>query len=91
MRLVIVLAGAFGFLTVILGSLAWNKPVETSLVNGTISAFVAGILLRWWMKLWITSLEQVSRQEEMAAHLDQLETEAEQMQAGSNPSEPGQR
>lgn len=81
MRLVVVMAGAFGFLTVVLGSLAWNKPLEVSLVNGAISAFVAGILLRWWMKLWISSLEQVSRQEEMAATLDQLEAEAEQAQA----------
>ena len=89
MRLVVVLAGAFGFITVLLGSLAWNKPIEVSLVNGAISAFVAGILLRWWMKLWISSLEQVSRQEEMAATLDQLETEAEQAQSGMKPSEPG--
>ncbi|MBI4659601.1 MAG: hypothetical protein HY735_12240 [Verrucomicrobia bacterium] len=88
MRLVVVIAGAFGFMTVVLGSLAWNKPIETSLVNGAISAFVAGILLRWWMKLWISSLEQVSRQEELAAHLDQLETASEQAQSGSKLSEP---
>ena len=86
MRLVVVMAGAFGFLTVVLGSLVWNKPLEVSLVNGAISAFVAGILLRWWMKLWISSLEQMSRQEEMAATLDQLETDAEQAQSGIKPN-----
>ncbi len=86
MRLVVVMAGAFGFLTVVLGSLVWNKPLETSLVNGAISAFVAGILLRWWMKLWISSLEQVSRQEEMAATLDQLESDAEQARSGTKPN-----
>ncbi|MBI2947928.1 MAG: hypothetical protein HYY23_09790 [Verrucomicrobia bacterium] len=89
MRLVVVMAGGFGFLTVVLGSMAWNKPIEMSLVNGAISAFVAGILLRWWMKLWITSLEQVSRQEEMAATLDQLEADAEQARTASKLSESG--
>lgn len=87
MRLVVVLAGAFGFITVLLGSLAWNKPIETSLVNGALSAFVAGILLRWWMKLWISSLEQMSREDEMAARLDELETEASQVQSGTKSSE----
>jgi hypothetical protein len=90
MRLVVVMAGAFGFLTVVLGSLVWNKPLEVSLVNGAISAFVAGILLRWWMKLWITSLEQVSRQDELAATLDQLEADADQAQSGAKSSEFGQ-
>jgi hypothetical protein len=85
MRLVVALAGGFGFLTVVLGSVAWNKPIEVSFVNGAISAFFAGILLRWWMKLWISSLEQVSRQDEMAATLDQLEAK----QAESNLSESG--
>ena len=90
MRLVVVMAGAFGFLTVVLGSLVWNKPLEVSLVNGAISAFVAGILLRWWMRLWITSLEHMSRQDEMAATLDQLESDAEQAQSGGRSSELGQ-
>ena len=86
MRLVVVMAGAFGFLPVALGSLVWNKPLEVCLVNGAVSAFVAGILLRWWFKLWISSLEQMSRQEEMAATLDQLETDAEQAQSGNKPN-----
>ncbi|MBM3840923.1 MAG: hypothetical protein FJ398_23810 [Verrucomicrobia bacterium] len=85
MRLVVAMAGAFGFLTVMLGSLVWSKPIEVSLVNGMISAFVAGILLRWWMKLWISSLEEASRQDEMAATLDQLEAE----QSESKLSESG--
>jgi hypothetical protein len=85
MRLIVVLAGTFGFFTVLIGSLAWEKPLETSLVNGIISALVAGILFRWWIKLWISSLEQVSRQGEISAQ--QTQNEAEQ-QSGSKPSEP---
>jgi hypothetical protein len=84
MRLIVVLAGAFGFFTVVIGSLAWEKPLESSLVNGIVSALVAGILFRWWIKLWISSLEQVSRQGEISAQQSQNELE---QQSGSKPSE----
>mgnify|MGYP001616437049 CR=1 FL=1 len=87
MRLIVVLAGGFGFFTVLAGSLAWEKPLEASLVNGIVSALVAGILLRWWMKIWITSLERVSREDEMSARLDQIETEMTKQQSASKPSE----
>ena len=75
MRLIIVIAGAFGFGTVVLGSMSWGRPLDVSMVNGIVSAFVAVILLRWWMRIWITSLEEVSRQEEMSVHLDELDAE----------------
>lgn len=75
MRLIIAIAGAFGFATVVLGSMAWERPLDVSVVNGIISAFVAAILLRWWMRIWISSLEQVSRQEELEVHLEGLEAQ----------------
>jgi hypothetical protein len=81
------MAGGFGFLTVLAGSLAWEKPFEISLVNGIVSALVAGILLRWWMKLWISSLEKVSREDEMSARLDQIEMETTKQQSASKLSE----
>jgi Co/Zn/Cd efflux system component len=87
MRLIVVMAGGFGFLTVLAGGMAWEKPFEISLVNGIVSALVAGILLRWWMKLWISSLERVSREDEMSARLDQIENEATKQQSGSKLSE----
>jgi hypothetical protein len=83
MRLVVVLAGTFGFLTVIAGNLAGEKSLEASLVNGIVSALVAGLLLRWWMRLWISSLEQVSREDEMSARLEEIEDK----QSGSKQSE----
>lgn len=88
MRLIVVLAGAFGFGTVLLGSLVWDKPLDSSLVNGIASALAAGLLFRWWMKLWISSLEQVSKEDEMAATLDQIESEQISQPIGSKPSEP---
>ena len=84
----VALAGAFGFGTVLLGSVAWDKPLESSLVNGFVSALAAGLLFRWWMKLWISSLEQASKEDEMAAHLDQIESESISQPMGSKSSEP---
>ena len=87
MRLIVVMAGGFGFLTALAGSLAWEKPLETSLVSGIISALVAAILLRWWMRIWISSLERVSREDEMSARLDEIETEMTKQQSASKQSE----
>lgn len=89
MRLVVVLAGAFGFLTTVAGSLLWGKPFEICLVNGIVSALVAAILLRWWMRVWISSLEQVSREDQLTAQLDQMESSSTQEQSDSNLSEAG--
>lgn len=61
---------------VLAGSLAWNKPLDVCLVNGIVSALVAGILFRWWMKLWISCLEQVSREDAFSEQAAQMETEA---------------
>ncbi len=82
MRLIVVLSGAFGFMTVLAGSLAWDKPLEISIVNGIISALVAGILLRWWMRLWISCLEQVSRDDAMSEQV-QMEMESSKQQSAS--------
>lgn len=87
MRLIVVLAGAFGFIAVLAGNMAGQKPLEVSLVNGIVAALAAAVLLRWWMKVWITSLEQVSREEEMTARLDQIELETAEQQSASKPSE----
>ena len=75
MRLIVVIAGALGFITVLLGSIAWRRPPDVSLVNGILASFVAAILLRWWMRIWITGLEQSSRQEELSIKLYQYEGE----------------
>lgn len=74
MRLVVVLAGTFGFGTALLGSVLWGKPIESSMLNGIISALGAAVLLRWWMRIWIHSLEQVSRENEMSATLEQMQS-----------------
>lgn len=75
MRLIVVLAGAFGFITAMAGSLSFDKPLEISMVNGIVSALVAGLLLRWWMKVWISCLEQVSREDAWSEQQAQTDDE----------------
>lgn len=87
MRLVVVLAGTFGFLTVLAGNMAGEKPLEACLVNGIVSALIAGLLFRWWMRLWVSSLEQVAREDEMSSRLEQLDSESEQAANRSKSSE----
>lgn len=86
MRLVVVLAGTFGFVAVLVGSVIGQRPLENSLISGIISALIAALLLRWWMRLWITSLEQTSREDELVARLDQMEGENKE-QSAVKPSE----
>ena len=74
MRLVVVLAGTFGFGSALFGSVLWGKPIEMCMMNGVVSALGAAILLRWWMRIWIHSLEQVSRENEMSATLEQMQS-----------------
>ena len=82
MRLVVVLAGVFGFASALLGSFLWGKPIEMSMLNGVVSALGAAVLLRWWMRIWIHSLEQVSRENEMSATLEQMQAGED---SGSSP------
>lgn len=82
MRLVMVLAGGFGFSAALCGGLVAGKPIEMCLFHGLILALVAGFLVRWWFKLWISSLEQVSRQEELAATLQEMENESGEPPSG---------
>ena len=83
MRLVVVLAGTFGFGSALLGSLLWGKPIEFCMMNGVISALGAAVLLRWWMRIWIHSLEQVSRENEMSSTLEQMQGDDE---SGGTPT-----
>jgi pilus assembly protein TadC len=87
MRLIVVLAGVFGFLTVLAGSFLWNKPLDESIVNGIVSAFVAGILFRWWLRLWITSLEQSSRNDEIVFQQETYDAQMSESPPGSKSSE----
>lgn len=75
MRLVVVLAGIFGFGSALMGSVLWDKPIEACMLNGVISALGAAVLLRWWMRIWIHSLEQVSHENEMSATLEQMQSD----------------
>ncbi len=87
MRLVIVLAGILGFLSVVIVSLAWGKPVEKSIVSGVLVALVSAVLSRWWMKVWLSNWQQASQANEAIAMLGSSEEADKGQQSQLKPGE----
>ena len=76
MKLIMVLGGVIGFAIGISFSWAQGSSWPAMIWRSAAAALVAGILLRWWGRLWIKCLQE-SYQERQAAL---------KKQAASNPS-----
>ena len=72
MRFAIALAGAFGFITALLGGLIGDKSIEDCFFHGLVAALGAAFLLRWWLRIWIRSLEQTSNENARAEMIEQI-------------------
>lgn len=70
MRLLMLIGGMLGFGTGV--GFAWSENGErpSALWRGSLVAFAAGFLFRWWGKVWVRSLEEV--------HLKKLEDAAKE-------------
>jgi hypothetical protein len=66
MKLIMVLGGAIGFSIGLGFSWAQGSPWPSVLWRAAIAALLAGILLRWWGRLWIKCLQD-SHRERLAA------------------------
>ena len=88
MRFIMVLAGAFGFSAALIGGFLAGKPIEMCLLHGIVSALVAAFLLRWWFRIWIRSLEQVSREDELTATLQEMERASGEQQSAASHGQP---
>ena len=53
-----ILGGLVGFLIGILAASAQHASGATTLLRGAIGALAAGLVFRWWGKLWLKSLCQ---------------------------------
>ncbi len=62
MKLLMVIGGLLGFLISLLLGLAQASAWPSILWHASVAAFGAGILMRWWGRLWLTSLQQVVRE-----------------------------
>jgi hypothetical protein len=66
MKLIMVLGGCIGFVIGFGFSWAQGSPWPAVVWRAAIAALLAGVLLRWWGRLWIRCLQQ-SRRERQAA------------------------
>lgn len=66
MKLIMVLGGCIGFAIGLGFSWAQGSPWPSVVWRAVIAALLAGLLLRWWGRLWIQSLQQ-SHRERLAA------------------------
>ena len=78
------IAGVAGFVIVLALGLALARSWERSLISGAIAALAFGFMARWWMMLWLTSLQsaQVEQAQQQA-----LATEAATQEAAEAPEE----
>tara|TARA_B100000029_G_C17265838_1_gene848004 strand:- start:66 stop:344 length:279 start_codon:yes stop_codon:yes gene_type:complete len=81
-RLGTMLAGAVGFVIVIGLGLAMDRPWERALISATITALAFGLMGRWWLQMWLSSLQ--------AAQIEQAEQQAKAMEevAAANEEAP---
>jgi hypothetical protein len=82
MKLIMALGGAIGFGIGATFSWAQGSSWPSMLWRSAMAALMAGILLRWWGRLWMSCLQE-SLQERQAA----LKKQA----AASNPSNTSQK
>jgi protein-S-isoprenylcysteine O-methyltransferase Ste14 len=66
MKLIMVLGGLIGFAIGFGFSWAQGSPWPSVVWRATLAALFAGILLRWWGRLWIQCLVQSQRERQAA-------------------------
>jgi hypothetical protein len=67
MKVWMILGGLIGFLIGITFGLAQGSAWPAVLWRSAAAALIAGMLLRWWGRMWVRSLQQAQR-EKLAVH-----------------------
>ena len=80
-RIATSIGGVAGFVIVLGLGLALDRGWERSIISGAIAALAFGFMARWWLMLWLTSLQ--SAQVEQQA----LAMEAAAQEAAEAPKE----
>jgi membrane associated rhomboid family serine protease len=67
MKLIMVFGGLIGFAIGVGFSWAQGSPWPSVVWRAAIAALLAGLLLRWWGRLWIQCLQQSQRERQEAS------------------------
>ncbi|MEK7675874.1 MAG: hypothetical protein AAB676_08595 [Verrucomicrobiota bacterium] len=62
MKLLMVIGGLLGFVISLVIGLVQSSAWPSVLWRASAAALVAGILMRWWGRIWLTNLQQVTRE-----------------------------
>ena len=62
MRIWMILGGLIGFIIGISFGLAQGSAWPSVIWRASIAMFLAGVVFRWWGRLWIRSLQQAHRE-----------------------------
>jgi membrane associated rhomboid family serine protease len=65
MRVLMILGGLIGFLIGICLGAAQGSALPKILWRASIAAFLSGVVLRWWGKVWLNSLRKEIRERSM--------------------------
>ncbi|MBI3876017.1 MAG: hypothetical protein HY300_08700 [Verrucomicrobia bacterium] len=76
MKLLMVLGGLVGFAIGIGSGLAQQGAWPDVLWRASAAALAAGLLLRWWGRLWIKALAQAHQEKVLAAKKAKVEQQA---------------
>ena len=66
MKLIMVFGGFIGFAIGFGFSWAQGSPWPSVVWRAAVAALLAGVLLRWWGRLWVRSLQQSHRERAIA-------------------------
>lgn len=67
MKLLMILGGCIGFGIGVAFGLASESGWPSTLWRAALTAYLAGLLMRWWGSLWMSSLKQVLLEKQAAA------------------------
>jgi hypothetical protein len=67
MKLLMILGGCIGFGIGVAFGLASGSGWPSTLWRAALAAYLAGLLMRWWGRLWIKSLKHVLLEKQASA------------------------
>lgn len=67
MRLLMILGGLIGFLIGLALGAAQGASLPEVIWRSSVAAFIAGVVLRWWGKVWVSSFKNELRARAAAA------------------------
>lgn len=83
MKLLMILGGLVGFVIGITFGIAQESPWPSVIWRASIGAYIAGMLMRWWGRVWVRGLQE-AHHERLAAVHSQTPSQSKTTQSTTN-------